>query len=96
MVTVDCSKAVARFSMSIVTATWSTVEFIYTTKKGEHNINISKNLTDVTFSELDQPEGNNYYTIDQSEFKEAMDEPEQVLASVIKALRKEQAKEVMS
>lgn len=42
------------------------------------------------FSEYDQPEGNHYYTIDQSEFKEAMDEPEQVLASVINALRKEQ------
>ena len=57
---------------------------------GEHAINISQDLTDVTFSELNQPEGNNYYTIDQSEFKEAMDKPEQVLASVIKALRKEQ------
>lgn len=57
---------------------------------GEHAINISQDLTDVTFSEYDQPEGNHYYTIDQSEFKEAMDEPEQVLASVIKALRKEQ------
>lgn len=31
-----------------------------------------------------------YYTIDQSEFKENMDEPEQILASVIKALKKEQ------
>ena len=57
---------------------------------GEHAINISQDLTDVTFSELDQPEGNNYYTIVQSEFKEDMDEPEQVITSVIKALRKEQ------
>lgn len=57
---------------------------------GEHDINISQDLTDITFSEYDQPEGNHYYTIDQSEFKEAMDEPEQILASVIKALRKEQ------
>ena len=57
---------------------------------GEHAINISKDLTDVTFSELNQPEGNNYYTIVQSEFREDMDEPEQVLASVIKALKKEQ------
>lgn len=57
---------------------------------GEHNINISKDLTDVTFTEYDQPE--DYYTIDQSEFKEDMDEHEQVLASVIKALRKEQEK----
>ena len=57
---------------------------------GEHTINISQDLTDVTFSELNQPEGNNYYTIDQREFKEAMDKPEQVLASVINALRKEQ------
>lgn len=57
---------------------------------GEHDINISKDLTDVTFTEYDQP--GDYYTIDQSEFKEAMDEPEQVLASVIKALKKEQAK----
>lgn len=57
---------------------------------GEHAINISQDLTDVTFSEYDQPEGNHYYTIDQSEFKKDMDEPEQVLASVIKALRKEQ------
>jgi hypothetical protein len=56
----------------------------------EHAINISKDLTDVTFSELNQPEGNNYYTIVQSEFREDMDEPEQVLASVIEALRKEQ------
>ena len=56
----------------------------------EHAINISQDLTDVTFSELDQPEGNNYYTIDQSEFKKDMDEPEQMLTSVIKALRKEQ------
>lgn len=59
---------------------------------GEHAINISQDLTDVTFSELNQPEGNNYYTIDQREFKEAMDKPEQVLASVINALRKEQEK----
>lgn len=59
---------------------------------GEHDINISQDLTDVTFSEYDQPEGNHYYTIDQNEFKEAMDEPEQVLVSVINALRKEQAK----
>lgn len=59
---------------------------------GEHdiNINISQDLTDVTFSEYDQP--GDYYTIDQSEFKEAMDEPEQVLASIITALRKEQTK----
>ena len=57
---------------------------------GEHNTNINKDLTDVTFTEYDQPEGNHYYTIDQSEFKEAMDKPEQVLASVINALRKEQ------
>ena len=57
---------------------------------GEHNVNISQDLTDVTFSDYDQP--GDYYTIDQSEFKEDMDEPEQVLASVIKALRKEQAK----
>lgn len=56
----------------------------------EHAINISKDLTDVTFSEYDQPE--DYYTIDQSEFKKDMDEPEQVLTSVIDALRKEQAK----
>lgn len=56
----------------------------------EHAINISKNLTDVTFTKYDQPEGNRYYTIDQSEFKKDMDEPEQVLASVIDALRKEQ------
>ena len=55
---------------------------------GEHAINISKDLTDVTFTEYDQP--GDYYTIDQSEFKEAMDEPEQILANVIKALRKEQ------
>lgn len=55
---------------------------------GEHNINISKNLTDVTFTEYDQP--GDYYTIDQNEFKEDMDEPEQILASVINALRKEQ------
>ena len=55
---------------------------------GEHAINISQDLTNVTFSEYDQPE--DYYTIDQSEFKEDMDEPEQILASVIKALRKEQ------
>ena len=59
---------------------------------GEHAINISQDLTDVTFSELNQPEGNNYYTIDHREFKEAMDKPEQVLASVINALRKEQEK----
>lgn len=58
---------------------------------GEHNINISKDLTGITFTEYNQTE--DYYTIDQSEFKEAMDEPEQVLASVIKALRKEQEKE---
>lgn len=57
---------------------------------GEHTINISQDLTDVTFSELDQPKGNDYYTIVQSEFKEDMDDPEQVLASVVKALRKEQ------
>lgn len=57
---------------------------------GEHAINISQDLTDVTFSEYDQPEGNHYYTIDQSEFKKDMDEPEQILTSVIKALRKEQ------
>lgn len=57
---------------------------------GEHDINISQDLTDVTFSEYNQPEGNHYYTIDQSEFKEDMDEPEQVLASVINTLRKEQ------
>ena len=55
---------------------------------GEHDINISQDLTDVTFSEYDQP--GDYYTINQSEFKEAMDEPKQVLASVIKALRTEQ------
>lgn len=55
---------------------------------GEHDINISQDLTDVTFTEYDQP--GDYYTIDQSEFKEAMDEPEQALASVIDALRKEQ------
>lgn len=55
---------------------------------GEHDINISQDLTDVTFTEYDQP--GDYYTIDQSEFKEAMDEPEQVLASVINALKKEQ------
>ena len=55
---------------------------------GEQNINISKDLTDVTFTEYDQP--GDYYTIDQSEFKEDMDQPEQVLASVIDALRKEQ------
>ena len=58
----------------------------------EHDINISQDLTDVTFSEYDQPEGNHYYTIDQSEFKKDMDEPEQVLTSVIDALRKEQTK----
>ena len=58
---------------------------------GEHNVNISKDLTDITFSEYDQP--GDYYTIDQSEFKEDMDQPEQVLASVIDALRKEQIKE---
>lgn len=58
---------------------------------GEYNVNISQNLTDVTFTEYDQP--GYYYTIDQSEFKEAMEEPEQVLASVINALRKEQMKE---
>ena len=57
---------------------------------GEHDINISQDLTDVTFSEYDQPEGNHYYTIDQSEFKETMDEPEQILTSIIDALRKEQ------
>lgn len=57
---------------------------------GEHDINISQDLTDITFSECDQPEGNNYYTIVQNEFKEDMDEPEQVLASIIKALKKEQ------
>lgn len=59
---------------------------------GEHDINISQDLTNVTFSEYDQPEDNHYYTIDQSEFKEAMDKPEQVLASAINALRKEQKK----
>lgn len=53
----------------------------------EHNINISKDLTDVTVTEYDQP--GDYYTIDQSEFKKDMNEPEQVLASVIDALRKE-------
>ena len=57
---------------------------------GEHDINISQDLTDVMFSEYDQPE--DYYTIDQSEFKKDMNEPEQVLASVINALRKEQEK----
>ena len=57
---------------------------------GEHGINISQDLTDITFSELDQPEGNNYYTITSDECNWEMDEPEQVLASVIKALRKEQ------
>lgn len=58
---------------------------------GEHNVNINQDLTDVTFTEYDQP--GDYYTIDQSEFKEDMDQPEQVLASVIDALRKEQIKE---
>lgn len=57
---------------------------------GEHDINISQDLIDVTFTEYDQP--GDYYTIDQSEFKEAMDEPEQMLASVIEALRKKQMK----
>lgn len=58
---------------------------------GEHNINISKDLTDVTFTEYDQPE--DYYTIDQSEFKEDMDEPEQVLASVSTLLEKNKRKD---
>ena len=47
-------------------------------------------ITSIIFSEYNQPEGNHYYTIDQSEFKEDMDEPEQVLASVINTLKKEQ------
>lgn len=54
----------------------------------QKHININKDLTDVTFTEYDQP--GDYYTIDQNEFKEDMDEPEQILASVINALRKEQ------
>ena len=56
----------------------------------EHYINISKDLTNVTVTDLDHPEGNNYYTIASDECNWEMDEPEQVLASVIKALRKEQ------
>lgn len=56
----------------------------------EHYINISKDLTNVTVTDLNHPEGNNYYTIVSDECNWEMDEPEQVLASVIKALRKEQ------
>lgn len=56
----------------------------------EHYINISKDLTNITVTDLDHPEGNNYYTIASDECNWEMDEPEQVLASAIKALRKEQ------
>ena len=56
----------------------------------EHYINISKDLTNVTVTDLDHPEGNNYYTIASDECNWEMDNPEQVLTSVIDALRKEQ------
>lgn len=56
----------------------------------ERYINISKDLTNVTVTDLDHPEDNNYYTIASDECNWEMDEPEQMLASVIKALRTEQ------
>lgn len=56
----------------------------------EHNVNISQDLTDVTFTDLEYPEGDNYYTITTDDRNWEMDQPEQILASVIDALKKEQ------